>query len=124
MARVVEEILQWSATPPPWERLALDKILSGAELTAEDENEPLDQLRRTKGSRRCAPHRSSSTRMRPRSRRRAHPRASRAPSDFATVRIRGSARNWWSDSRDSRQSGERSTRDGEPVRAQWLYPEG
>lgn len=44
MASVVEEILQWSATLPFWERLALDKILSGAELTAEDENELLEQL--------------------------------------------------------------------------------
>ncbi len=44
MASVLEEILQWSATLPLWERLALDKILSGAELTAEDENELLDQL--------------------------------------------------------------------------------
>lgn len=44
MASVVEEILQWSATLPLWERLALDKILSGAELTAQDESELLDQL--------------------------------------------------------------------------------
>lgn len=44
MASVVEEILQWSATLPLWERLALDKILSGAELTAQDERELLDQL--------------------------------------------------------------------------------
>jgi hypothetical protein len=44
MASIVEEILQWSTTLQHWEQIALDKILSGAELTADDEIELLDQL--------------------------------------------------------------------------------
>jgi hypothetical protein len=44
MASVYEEILQWSATLPFWEQLALDKVLGGVELIAGEENELLEQL--------------------------------------------------------------------------------